>query len=430
MKKIIASLLFAVPLLTCSNGKESVLPCLETGNYYRAENGDKEFVLSVLSDQANHIQGFFYDAEEGAEAPRHSFAAEKTKNSLVFFSPQIETKKISFRKLLNEYTITPQDDPPTEFDASNLYKKPVSHVKTTPDLCYGRATGYWTSIPGYEDNPMNLFTKGYVKSFSKKELELTLDLYEPTEVKGKKPFILFIHGGAFYAGDKQELAYIDWCKHFASLGYVTASMNYRMGFRLNSDDYRNAERRAFDDACNALRFMMKHADDYGIDTDKIFLAGTSAGAMISLDIAFNRYGQTKRFGSLFPDEKENNSFQIQAVASMWGAMADLNMLGNGTSDLILFHGDADRTIHYEKGHPYWGYSIGNAIPAFSNVDLYGSAAIHRKAKELGLKSKLCLFKGEDHSFNVDKGIYPNDNHIAIRDSIASFFYLSLSDKNY
>lgn len=46
-----------------------------------------------------------------------------------------------------------------------------------------------------------------------------------------RPFILLIHGGGFVGGDKSS--WEDECKEFAKRGYVTASINYRLGFTAN-----------------------------------------------------------------------------------------------------------------------------------------------------------------------------------------------------
>ena len=46
----------------------------------------------------------------------------------------------------------------------------------------------------------------------------------------RRPMMVFVHGGAFFNGDKQDDPIVKWCRHYASLGYVVVSPNYRMGF--------------------------------------------------------------------------------------------------------------------------------------------------------------------------------------------------------
>lgn len=54
------------------------------------------------------------------------------------------------------------------------------------------------------------------------------DLYFPEDTSDPKAthLILFIHGGAWYAGDKAEGEY--WCRNLASKGYTTASISYTL----------------------------------------------------------------------------------------------------------------------------------------------------------------------------------------------------------
>ncbi|MBO7466874.1 MAG: carboxylesterase family protein [Bacteroidaceae bacterium] len=289
-------------------------------------------------------------------------------------------------------------------------------VVLNENICYGTARGLWTSLPGYENKPFALFTEGYLNSFKVKTLFLNLDLYKPEGVHEKRPLIVFIHGGSFYAGDKAEMAYSDFGNYFASHGFVVASINYRLGYELNADGYRSAAQRACVDARMALRFLAEHADEYYIDTDKVFLAGSSAGSITALTIAFS------------PQEEDytESRYTILAVANMWGSMEDLSLLKNSKVSIISFHGDSDRLVPYDEGHPFAGYSLSKVVTAYSEVWMYGSAAIHREAERLGLRNKLCTFPGEDHSLNVDRGIYPNENHRVVRREMLAFFRDELS----
>src|SRR3954453_9095646 len=56
--------------------------------------------------------------------------------------------------------------------------------------------------------------------------ELKLDLARPQGATGKLPCILWIHGGAWRAGSKVEFE--NPLRRSAQLGYVAASINYRL----------------------------------------------------------------------------------------------------------------------------------------------------------------------------------------------------------
>ncbi len=56
---------------------------------------------------------------------------------------------------------------------------------------------------------------------------LKLDLYQPSgDTIAKRPVLIWIHGGGFIQGDKASGSTI--ATYFAKLGYVTASINYRL----------------------------------------------------------------------------------------------------------------------------------------------------------------------------------------------------------
>lgn len=99
-----------------------------------------------------------------------------------------------------------------------------------------------------------------------------LDLYLPknVEAKGKKlPLLVFIHGGGWRAGAKES----GWnrVRSFVASGkYASASI----GYRLSDEAVWPAQ---IHDCKAAIRWLRKHAEEYGYDADKIGVWGTSAG---------------------------------------------------------------------------------------------------------------------------------------------------------
>ena len=216
--------------------------------------------------------------------------------------------------------------------------------------------------------------------------------------------------------------------------------------------------RALQDAHAATCYLISKADEYGIDTTKIFAAGASAGAITALNLAFMRdkdRPESTRHGGFFggmlstlssnltvfddlgfdfdlgPINSLSGSFsspfRIKAVVNMWGAVHSLEILNNSVqTDILSFHGDADRIVPYSSGYPFNHVlephvdsllssspkliqSIGrklldNGKPfnewAFN--PLCGSFLIHNKAKSLGLRSELISVKGGKHSMHLDK----------------------------
>ena len=117
---------------------------------------------------------------------------------------------------------------------------------------------------------------------------LKLDLYQPSgDTIAKRPVLIWIHGGGFIQGDKASGSTI--ATYFAKLGYVTASINYRLlapggcaGERELPPGCEEAALGAQHDAQAAVRWFRAHAAQYRIDPERIASGGGSAGAITSI----------------------------------------------------------------------------------------------------------------------------------------------------
>lgn len=147
---------------------------------------------------------------------------------------------------------------------------------------------------------------GTAIGFAGQTVLLTLDIYLPrcekNDSSSERPLLMWIHGGAFLEGNKDDVSIQTHCKNFARRGYVTASINYRKGFvcdevahqcnypnyscifATDSAEWVRAYYRAVQDAKGALRFLVNRHQLYNIDTENIFVAGESAGAFLSLAV--------------------------------------------------------------------------------------------------------------------------------------------------
>lgn len=420
----------AVVLTAVSCNKKIEMP--EAGRYYSVlADGNQYFVWLESTDESGNATGHFYATGEESPAPRHDFSAQFAKKKLTITSDGSEVKL-----KYDQVSYSPYIEPPFEERDSRLYQEKFCEVSVKRDIVYGKVEGYWSSLEGAEEDLSKIFSQGFVKSFKKRELKLALDLYKPKDVEGRRPLIMFIHGGAFYIGHKAEPAYIDFCKHFASMGYITASIDYRLGFHVSKNEIERAGYVALQDAHAALRFLVSHADEYNIDPERVYVAGSSAGGITALNLAFMKDDGRpessrgkKAFLSNRADlgdiESSGNKlkadFNIIAIANMWGAVSDLNMLKNANTSIVSFHGTEDTTVPYAEGYPL--SVAGEGIAKMLSEEMYGSACIDKKAAELGLRHHFYSFKGEKHAFNTTgKDKKPNENHVIIKDKIADFFY--------
>ncbi|MCQ2284599.1 MAG: alpha/beta hydrolase [Bacteroidales bacterium] len=247
-------------------------------------------------------------------------------------------------------------------DYKPLYSSKSFEVKCTKDVRYAVAQGYWAGYPD-EDKPFaQIYLERMGQLVEKQDVELCMDVYEPVakdaaDSSRLRPLIMLIHGGSFYNGDKSDEPYRLWCSHFASLGYVAVSINYRMGWTPTSASIDIAGYRAAQDAHAAVRFLLHNAEKYHINPEQLFIGGSSAGAITALNVAFlrenDRPESVKGEGPINKVAPEyDESFQIAAVINMWGAVCDTSILQNSVTSILSFHGDADDIIPYDYGYPF------------------------------------------------------------------------------
>ena len=155
--------------------------------------------------------------------------------------------------------------PATGVAGEKRYKDELFRASVTRDVTYGNADGQ----------------------------DLRLDLYRPKgdEIK-KRPAVIWVHGGGFGFGDKGWSPSPELAKRFARMGYVTASINYRLlapggcsGAAGVTPECYNAAIEATHDAQAAVRFLRANRKLYGLDGKRIGIGGESAGAIVSCGVA-------------------------------------------------------------------------------------------------------------------------------------------------
>jgi len=104
----------------------------------------------------------------------------------------------------------------------------------------------------------------------------TLDIYVPADAIEPLPVVMYIHGGGFIGGDKSLLE--PFSKSIANEGYVVANVNYALA---PENPYPTATLQLHD----AIAYLVEHIEEYGGDANQFFIAGNSAGAHFSSQLA-------------------------------------------------------------------------------------------------------------------------------------------------
>ncbi len=99
----------------------------------------------------------------------------------------------------------------------------------------------------------------------------TLDVWRAKGAAGPAPLVIFVHGGGWKRGDKDNATGRFKAVHYPEQGYAFASINYRLV------PASTVEQQAADVA-SAVKALIDRADRLGIDRRRIVLMGHSAGA--------------------------------------------------------------------------------------------------------------------------------------------------------
>ena len=430
------------------------LQMFDTACYYFGMVEDNYYYFKINKLEDNSITGHYYPVEESAwleavpfsivyENKGYHFRAKGTDNE-IRFNLVLDTSSISGKVAIDFASLNIQSfffEPYTELAfteySSKRFKEDMFQYEVLNNVVYGQGKGYWASYPMNDSKYLKMLTQTIGKTASYKNLDLDMDIYLPEgDTLALHPLIVFIHGGAFYFGDKGAQTMSQWCGHFAKMGYVTASINYRMGFQFTKASIQKCGYMAIQDAHAAIRYLVANADKYGIDTSAIFVAGTSAGAITALNVAYltnntcppfvKKHHLDSKLGTIDrADNNLTNTFKIKAVANMWGALYDLSVLKDKRIPVISFHGTADNIVPYDEGFPF--SSLKSDIGEMLFDKMYGSKAIHEYMDKLRVHNDFYPIEGKGHSPYTDSDGSINSTYYFIQNKMQSFFLQELGE---
>ena len=317
------------------------------------------------------------------------------------------------------------------------YLEPITKdtAQVYSDIRYSRAAGFYSSNP-VGDIPVSQ-TETYIDSMLSKyklvteDIDLHMDVYSlENDMINQRPLIILLHGGAFLFGDKGGTFMRHLAQHYATRGYVVASVNYRLGCSMvGINTVRRTIYRAVQDAGNAAHYLIDHAEEFGIDPNAVFLVGHSAGAITALSAAVltkeDEYEGIDQFYLKDMGELPNH-IRLLGTVGLWGAITDLRFINKvDDPDFLLMHGTDDDIVPYGEGIPFFHDSFLSDI--ILGDRLYGSSIIKKEMDQKGLPCELYRFPGMNHDPHLDENGKFNDN-IDIVDSVTTSFLYKKLDK--
>jgi len=211
-------------------------------------------------------------------------------------------------------------------------------------------------------------------------MPLKLDVYSPDNELDNRPVFMFIHGGAFEFGSKEQFAIVNIGEYFASRGWIFISIDYRLlgdkgtvpdewaDFAASlpvSDDKKasfNAMYPAQRDAKAALRWIIAHKDDYNINTDYITVGGASAGANTAKGIVISELNDFTTEISVVEDPTLSTThlgetYTVHTIIDFWGgqsvtdayqAVYGIDLFDSNDPVLYKAHGTIDFTVPFSS----------------------------------------------------------------------------------
>lgn len=172
--------------------------------------------------------------------------------------------------------------------------------------CAGTALAAEPALPSGDTSPVEESTARVLLDipYAKVgERQLLLDLHLPTGAENP-PLVVYLHGGAWRAGDKAEVP-----PFLVEAGFAVASL-----------DFRSSEEARFPanvhDIKAGLRFLRANAGRYGYRADRIALSGSSSGGHLAALVGTTN-GHPDLEGTI--GEHDDVSSSVQAVISWVGA---------------------------------------------------------------------------------------------------------------
>ena len=234
-----------------------------------------------------------------------------------------------------------------------------------------------------------------------------MDIYIPAEAydRSENGCILFIHGGSWTGGSKEEMA--DECEEAASHGYIAATMSYTLYNEKNADTY--SALKVLDEIGLALNTLKDFAADKGINITRAATSGYSAGAHLSMLYAYTRFDESPIEIAFTANRVGPCDFSTEAWGSSGPGIAEM-LAGKALCEELA--GDEDAII--KSVSPAY-YVTADSVPS-----LFGYGGKDTIVPAGNAKSIKDAFEAAGAVY--DYIIYPNSNHMLMLDPASAAEY--------
>lgn len=214
--------------------------------------------------------------------------------------------------------------------------------------------------------------------------ELKLHIFEPEGWKAtdKRPCFHIIHGGGWQGMDPSRMYPFaaDMAKRYGMVGIAPE-------YRLYKPDKSVTVFNCVADARSSVRYVRSHAQDFGIDPDRIVIAGASAGGHLATStILFDNVddpqddlsvsSQPNAMVLLFPViDTSAEGYGQKKIGERWKDLSPVDHVRKDLPPTITFHGTADKTTPFA-----------------------GAKRFHEEMLAAGNRSELVVNEGGNHGY--------------------------------
>lgn len=213
---------------------------------------------------------------------------------------------------------------------------------------------------------------------------LFLDVYMPQQTP--TACIVFAFGGGFMTGSRNGKEVVPYLTMLQERGFMVVAFDYRLalkGKKINSLSIKpveNAIMVAVEDLYAAVGYLIDNQHVLNVDTSKVVLIGSSAGAITALQADYMLCRQMPLARALPSD------FRFAGVVSFAGAIFSregaLNYLRPPAPTLFL-HGTDDKLVPYKKIQ-------------LANIGFFGDYYIIKRFKKFGYPFIARRYEGHGH----------------------------------
>jgi predicted esterase len=188
--------------------------------------------------------------------------------------------------------------------------------------------------------------------------DLFLDIYQPakgsmTHINGKeKPTVVFMFGGGFITGQRDNESYNKWFRQLTDNGYGVISIDYRLGLKgsnkvgiAQTNLLDKAIHMAVEDLFSATNFIIDNASELGVNPNNLVVSGSSAGAISVIQAEYEIANQTS-WAKVLPE-----GFNYAGVMSFAGAIFSREGKVDFKTEpcpVMMLHGTADAIVPYTQ----------------------------------------------------------------------------------